>query len=88
MAACERVDKTAVAMCAERSSAQQDIRYYPTPEHVVVTDELALAEVILDFRDRLEGVSPSYAWPPNASAIAPTTPSSSTSSSTASHSMR
>lgn len=49
-----------VALCEERRGRQLGI-HYATPTHVVVTYELPLAEVILDFHDRLKSVSRGYA---------------------------
>lgn len=49
-----------VALCEERRGAQKGI-HYATPTHVVITYELPLAEVILDFHDRLKSVSRGYA---------------------------
>jgi GTP-binding protein LepA len=49
-----------VALCEERRGRQIGI-HYATPTHVVVTYELPLAEVILDFHDRLKSVSRGYA---------------------------
>ena len=49
-----------VALCEDRRGVQKDISY-PTPEHVVITYELPLAEVILDFHDKLKSVSRGYA---------------------------
>jgi GTP-binding protein LepA len=49
-----------VALCEERRGIQQGIQY-ATKEHVIVTYELPLAEVILDFHDRLKSVSRGYA---------------------------
>jgi GTP-binding protein LepA len=49
-----------VALCEERRGKQVGI-HYATPTHVVVTYELPLAEVILDFHDRLKSVSRGYA---------------------------
>jgi GTP-binding protein LepA len=49
-----------VALCEERRGKQIGI-HYATPTHVVVTYELPLAEVILDFHDRLKSVSRGYA---------------------------
>jgi len=49
-----------VALCEERRGIQLDIAY-PTPDHVVIVYELPLAEVILDFHDRLKSVSRGYA---------------------------
>jgi GTP-binding protein LepA len=49
-----------VALCEERRGVQQGIQY-ATQEHVIVTYELPLAEVILDFHDRLKSVSRGYA---------------------------
>jgi GTP-binding protein LepA len=49
-----------VALCEERRGKQIGI-HYATQTHVVVTYELPLAEVILDFHDRLKSVSRGYA---------------------------
>jgi GTP-binding protein LepA len=49
-----------VALCEERRGIQQGIQY-ATQEHVIVTYELPLAEVILDFHDKLKSVSRGYA---------------------------
>jgi GTP-binding protein LepA len=49
-----------VALCEDRRGAQKGI-HYATPTHVVVTYELPLAEVILDFHDKLKSVSRGYA---------------------------
>ena len=49
-----------VALCEERRGTQQGI-HFPTQTHVVVTYELPLAEVILDFYDRLKSASRGYA---------------------------
>jgi len=49
-----------VALCEERRGIQLDIAY-PTTDHVVIVYELPLAEVILDFYDRLKSVSRGYA---------------------------
>lgn len=49
-----------VALCEERRGIQRDISY-PTPDHVVIVYELPLAEVILDFHDKLKSVSRGYA---------------------------
>ena len=49
-----------VALCEERRGKQLGI-HYATKDHVVVTYELPLAEVILDFHDRLKSVSRGYA---------------------------
>ncbi len=49
-----------VALCEERRGIQQAL-HYATPERVVLTYELPLAEVILDFHDRLKSVSRGYA---------------------------
>jgi GTP-binding protein LepA len=49
-----------VALCEERRGTQQGI-HFATPDHVVITYELPLAEVILDFHDRLKSVSRGYA---------------------------
>jgi GTP-binding protein LepA len=49
-----------VALSEERRGRQLGIDY-PTKDHVVVTYELPLAEVVLDFHDRLKNVSRGYA---------------------------
>ena len=49
-----------VALCEDRRGTQLGIQY-ATKDHVVVTYELPLAEVILDFHDRLKSVSRGYA---------------------------
>jgi GTP-binding protein LepA len=49
-----------VALCEERRGQQIGISY-ATKDHVVVTYELPLAEVILDFHDKLKSVSRGYA---------------------------
>ncbi|HEX3777316.1 MAG TPA: translation elongation factor 4 [Polyangiaceae bacterium] len=49
-----------VALCEERRGTQLGINY-ATKDHVVVVYELPLAEVILDFHDRLKSVSRGYA---------------------------
>jgi GTP-binding protein LepA len=49
-----------VALSEERRGKQLGIDY-PTKDHVVVTYELPLAEVLLDFHDRLKSVSRGYA---------------------------
>ncbi len=49
-----------VALCEERRGKQLGIQY-ATPTHVVVTYELPLGEVILDFHDKLKSVSRGYA---------------------------
>jgi GTP-binding protein LepA len=49
-----------VPLCEERRGKQLGI-HYGTKEHVVVTYELPLAEVILDFHDKLKSVSRGYA---------------------------
>src|SRR6185312_10467875 len=49
-----------VALCEERRGIQQGI-HYASQSHVVVTYELPLAEVLLDFHDRLKSVSRGYA---------------------------
>ena len=49
-----------VPLCEERRGLQKGI-HYATPTHVVVTYELPLAEVILDFHDKLKSVSRGYA---------------------------
>ena len=49
-----------VALCEERRGRQLGI-HYGTQDHVVITYEIPLAEVILDFHDRLKSVSRGYA---------------------------
>jgi GTP-binding protein LepA len=49
-----------VTLCEQRRGIQKGI-HYATPDHVIVTYELPLAEVILDFHDRLKSVSRGYA---------------------------
>ncbi len=49
-----------VALCEERRGVQLGI-HYATKDHVVVSYEIPLAEVILDFHDRLKSVSRGYA---------------------------
>ncbi len=49
-----------VALCEDRRGKQLGINY-STSDHVVVTYELPLAEVVLDFHDRLKSVSRGYA---------------------------
>jgi len=49
-----------VALCEERRGKQLGI-HYATKDYVVVTYEMPLAEVILDFHDRLKSVSRGYA---------------------------
>jgi GTP-binding protein LepA len=49
-----------VALCEERRGSQKGI-HYGTTTHVVVTYELPLGEVILDFHDKLKSVSRGYA---------------------------
>ncbi|HET9929057.1 MAG TPA: translation elongation factor 4 [Polyangiaceae bacterium] len=49
-----------VSLCEERRGVQVGI-HYATKDHVVVTYEIPLAEVILDFHDRLKSVSRGYA---------------------------
>ena len=49
-----------VSLCEERRGIQQGI-HYATQDYVVVTYELPLAEVILDFHDRLKSVSRGFA---------------------------
>jgi len=49
-----------VALCEERRGTQLGIQY-ATKDHVVVTYEIPLAEVILDFHDKLKSVSRGYA---------------------------
>jgi GTP-binding protein LepA len=49
-----------VALCEDRRGKQLGINY-STSDHVVVTYELPLAEVVLDFHDKLKSVSRGYA---------------------------
>jgi GTP-binding protein LepA len=49
-----------VKLCEERRGIQQGI-HFATKTHVVVTYEMPLAEVILDFHDRLKSASRGYA---------------------------
>jgi GTP-binding protein LepA len=49
-----------VALCEERRGTQIGI-HYATKDYVVVSYEMPLAEVILDFHDRLKSVSRGYA---------------------------
>jgi GTP-binding protein LepA len=49
-----------VALCESRRGKQLGL-HYATKDHVVVTYELPLAEVILDFHDKLKSVSRGYA---------------------------
>src|SRR5690606_29360614 len=49
-----------VTLCEERRGVQQGI-HFATKNHVVITYELPLAEVILDFHDRLKSASRGYA---------------------------
>ena len=49
-----------VGLCEERRGKQLGIDY-PTKDHVVVTYELPLGEVVLDFHDKLKNVSRGYA---------------------------
>ncbi len=49
-----------VTLCEERRGIQQGI-HFATKTHVVVTYELPLAEVILDFHDKLKSASRGYA---------------------------
>ena len=49
-----------VALCEERRGMQQGIQF-ATPQHVVITYELPLAEVILDLHDKLKSASRGYA---------------------------
>jgi GTP-binding protein LepA len=49
-----------VPLCEERRGVQVGIQY-ATKDHVVVSYEMPLAEVILDFHDRLKSVSRGYA---------------------------
>jgi GTP-binding protein LepA len=49
-----------VALCEERRGVQQGL-HYATKDHVVITYELPLGEVIMDFHDRLKSQSRGYA---------------------------
>jgi len=49
-----------VTLCEERRGRQLGMQY-ATRDHVVITYEIPLAEVILDFHDRLKSVSRGYA---------------------------
>jgi GTP-binding protein LepA len=49
-----------VALCEDRRGTQLGL-HYPTIDHVVVTYQLPLAEVIVDLHDRLKSVSRGYA---------------------------
>jgi GTP-binding protein LepA len=49
-----------VALCEERRGVQRGIQF-ATPTHVVITYEMPLAEVILDFHDKLKSASRGYA---------------------------
>lgn len=49
-----------VTLCQERRGIQLGLDY-PTKDHVVITYELPLGEVVLDFHDRLKNVSRGYA---------------------------
>jgi GTP-binding protein LepA len=49
-----------VSLCEDRRGVQKGI-HYATQTHVVVTYELPLAEVLLDFHDKLKSVSRGYA---------------------------
>ncbi|MFO7181327.1 MAG: translation elongation factor 4 [Pseudomonadota bacterium] len=49
-----------VTLCEERRGRQLGMNY-ATRDHVVITYEIPLAEVILDFHDRLKSVSRGYA---------------------------
>jgi len=49
-----------VALCETRRGRQLGI-HYATKDHVVITYEMPLAEVILDFHDKLKSVSRGYA---------------------------
>lgn len=49
-----------VTLCESRRGVQLGLDY-PTSDHVVVSYELPLAEVILDFHDKLKSVSRGYA---------------------------
>ncbi len=50
----------AMALCEERRGVQLSLQY-ATKDHVVVVYEMPLAEVILDFHDKLKSVSRGYA---------------------------
>jgi GTP-binding protein LepA len=49
-----------VALCEERRGIQQGI-HFATKTHVVITYEIPLADVILDFHDKLKSASRGYA---------------------------
>ena len=49
-----------VTLCEDRRGIQQGI-HYATQDYVVITYEMPLAEVILDFHDRLKSVSRGFA---------------------------
>jgi GTP-binding protein LepA len=49
-----------VALCEGRRGNQQGI-HYATTDHVIITYEMPLAEVILDFHDKLKSASRGYA---------------------------
>ncbi|MBX3182081.1 MAG: translation elongation factor 4 [Polyangiaceae bacterium] len=49
-----------VALCEERRGIQQNI-HFATKDHVVITYELPLSEVIIDFHDKLKSASRGYA---------------------------
>jgi GTP-binding protein LepA len=49
-----------VRLCEERRGIQQNL-HYATPDHVVITYELPLAEVIIDLHDKLKSVSRGFA---------------------------
>ncbi len=49
-----------VKLCEDRRGIQLNL-HYATPEHVVITYELPLAEVIIDLHDRLKSVSRGFA---------------------------
>ncbi|NRA34453.1 MAG: elongation factor 4 [Polyangiaceae bacterium] len=49
-----------VALCEERRGVQMGL-HYATPQHVVITYELPLAEVLLDLHDKMKSVSRGYA---------------------------
>ena len=49
-----------VARCEERRGVQMGL-HYATPQHVVITYELPLAEVLLDLHDKMKSVSRGYA---------------------------
>jgi len=49
-----------VALCEERRGIQKGLQY-ATVDHVVITYEMPLAEVIMDFHDKLKSASRGYA---------------------------